>query len=39
VADAAVRAATASATWEQLVESIAQRDLDPITAAGRLLDG
>ena len=38
LADVAARHATARPEWEETIASVADRDLDPVTAADRLLD-
>jgi putative protein kinase ArgK-like GTPase of G3E family len=38
LADLAVRRASASAAWEDTIQAVAERDLDPMSAAERLLD-
>ena len=39
LADVAARQAAARPEWEEIISSVADRDLDPVTAADRLLDG
>jgi LAO/AO transport system kinase len=39
LADVAARRATGDAAWEELVRAVADRQLDPMTAAERLLEG
>ena len=39
LADLAARRAASAVAWDETVQSVADRDLDPMTAAERLLDG
>ncbi len=39
LADLAARRATAAPAWDETLRAVADRELDPLTAAERLLDG